>query len=300
MKKWEKFWKKYLRLLGVICFAGVVISIAFGFWVDSRILKRLCFGFYELFLAFGVFLLLMGCFYPRDDGGKLDWGWCVRLFMKWKGVVHGLVKCFKKEGCVSIIVAVLTLGSVIVCYLGGSLWAFSDVISEAISKANPYFDAVVYKVENFFEEAREAKWEADRIKLEAKREIDCEVTVGEIVSEFADNELVAGKKYYGKRVLITGCLARNPSGTYGKPVYFHLRECGDSSLPTQMVAGRMFPEYYDNCLDSLREGREVKMECTIVDERGSAAVEGDWCVFVRKRECWIKDSSGTWFWSECR
>lgn len=119
--------------------------------------------------------------------------------------------------------------------------------------------------------------ENDKMDREAKRKIDYEVTVGEITQEFRNAEILAGKKYNGKRVRITGCLSRPLDGTYGESLYIYLEDCSRSS--EGLVSGWTPPKGYDDGhLENLQKGRNVIMDCTIKDGGDWMGVDGEYCV----------------------
>ena len=115
-------------------------------------------------------------------------------------------------------------------------------------------------------------------KKEMKRGIQMNVSAGEILQEYKDNEIAADMKYRGKRVGITGCVERISRGGDAGAISFantiYLNSCSWFSNETIEVNFRNEGQLTNAA--QLHKGSKIMVQCTI-SNGGDGFVNAHYC-----------------------
>ena len=99
------------------------------------------------------------------------------------------------------------------------------------------------------------------------------VTAKQILNEFKNNEIRAGDRYNGRRVLIAGCAA-DIDNSFGVLSVF-INSCG-GIMDLDFVHAQ-FSDNEKNKLSRLNKGQRISVECTIIDGGNIMGVSANNC-----------------------
>ncbi len=100
------------------------------------------------------------------------------------------------------------------------------------------------------------------------------VTAKQILNEFKNNEIRAGDRYNGRRVLITGCAA-DIDNSFGVLSVF-INSCG-GIMDLDFVHAQ-FSDKEKNKLSRLNKGQRISTECTVVDGGNLMGIVANNCI----------------------